>query len=112
MSRPLRSRATSNRNSRRLNTRGSAASSNGRLRSLPAPPNASDPRALPVAVARQAQREMDRLRRLPSGSPEAAQVRAYLHWLWTLPWDVVAPEDADRAKAEIKRSREDETVAE
>ena len=50
---------------------------------------------LPGEVARQAQREMDRLRRLPAGSPEAAQVRAYLHWLWSMPWEISAPEDAD-----------------
>jgi len=105
MSRPLRSRAT-NRNSRSLNTRGSAASPNGRPRSLPAPPRAPDPRALPIAVARQAQREMDRLRRLPSGSPEAAQVRAYLHWLWTLPWDIATPEDADLKQVHSALERE------
>ena len=38
---------------------------------------------------------MDRLRRLPSGSPEAGQVRAYLQWLWSLPWERSAGEDAD-----------------
>jgi len=46
------------------------------------------PGTLPSEVARQSQRQMDRLRRLPAGSPEAAQVRAYLHWLWSMPWDV------------------------
>ena len=61
----------------------------------PMPRNAAPP--LPVEVARQAQREMDRLRRLPSGTPEAAQVRAYLHWLWNVPWNVTAAEDADLA---------------
>ena len=45
------------------------------------------PGTLPSEVARQSQRQMDRLRRLPAGSPEAAQVRAYLHWLWSMPWD-------------------------
>jgi ATP-dependent Lon protease len=64
-----------------------------------APSRASTP-ALPLEVARQAQREMDRLRRLPSGTPEAAQVRAYLHWLWTLPWEVSAAEDADLKQVE------------
>jgi ATP-dependent Lon protease len=49
---------------------------------------------LPAEVARQAQREMDRLRRLPAGSPEAGQVRTYLHWLWSLPWERNAREDA------------------
>jgi ATP-dependent Lon protease len=50
---------------------------------------------MPREVTRQAQREMDRLRRLPPGSPEAAQVRAYLQWLWSMPWERAAPEDAD-----------------
>jgi ATP-dependent Lon protease len=56
-------------------------------RSLPAAtPLVPGGAGLPAHVARQAQREMDRLRRLPSGSPEAAQIRAYLHWLWSVPW--------------------------
>src|SRR5262249_24692822 len=49
---------------------------------------------LPAEVSRRAQREMDRLRRLPTGSPEAAQVRAYLQWLWSTPWESLAGEDA------------------
>ncbi len=67
-------------------------------RGVPEPPPAprGGPGAtLPSEVARQSQREMDRLRRLPAGSPEAGQVRAYLHWLWSLPWDATVPEDAD-----------------
>jgi ATP-dependent Lon protease len=55
---------------------------------------ASQATQLPADVARQAQREMDRLRRLPTGSPEAAQVRAYLQCLWSLPWERTAPEEA------------------
>ncbi len=50
---------------------------------------------LPAEVSRQSQREMDRLRRLPAGSPEAASVRAYLHWLWSLPWESAVSEEAD-----------------
>jgi len=50
---------------------------------------------LPAEVTRQAQREMDRLRRLPPGTPEAGHVRAYLQWLWSLPWERNTPEDAD-----------------
>jgi ATP-dependent Lon protease len=49
---------------------------------------------LPPEVARQAQREMDRLRRLPAGAPEAGQIRTYLDWLWSLPWERSAREDA------------------
>jgi ATP-dependent Lon protease len=62
--------------------------------------------ALPLEVARQAQREMDRLRRLPAGSPEAAQVRTYLQWLWTVPWESVAPEDAALPQVEAALERE------
>jgi ATP-dependent Lon protease len=51
--------------------------------------------SLPTEVARRAQREMDRLRKLPAGSPEAAHVRAYLQWLWNTPWTATAGEDAD-----------------
>jgi ATP-dependent Lon protease len=61
---------------------------------------------LPIEVARQAQREMDRLRRLPSGAPEAAQVRAYLQWLWALPWESSALEDADLRHVETELHRD------
>jgi len=61
--------------------------------------------SLPAEVARQAQREMDRLRRLPPGSPEAGQVRAYLQWLWALPWERSAPEDADLKQVEARLDR-------
>jgi ATP-dependent Lon protease len=62
--------------------------------------------ALPFEVAKQAQREMDRLRRLPPGSPEAGQVRGYLQWLWTMPWDATAPEDAPLKHVEAVLDRE------
>ena len=66
----------------------------------PAPPS-----SLPPEVSRCAQREMDRLRRLPTGSPEAAQVRAYLQWLWNTPWEQSAGEDADlrHVQAELEQ---------
>jgi ATP-dependent Lon protease len=62
---------------------------------VPTPPSAMPPGRLPVEVSRQAQREMDRLRRLPPGSHEAGHTRAYLQWLWAMPWERSAPEDAD-----------------
>jgi ATP-dependent Lon protease len=49
---------------------------------------------------------MDRLRRLPSGSPETGQIRVYLQWLWSLPWGVTAPEDADLKLVEGSFERE------
>ncbi|HEY6867620.1 MAG TPA: S16 family serine protease [Candidatus Eisenbacteria bacterium] len=63
-------------------------------------PRALSVGSLPPEVARQAQRDMDRLRRLPPGSAEAGQVRAYLQWLWTLPWDQSAPEGAHLKQVE------------
>jgi ATP-dependent Lon protease len=62
--------------------------------------------SLPPEVARQAQRDMDRLRRLPQGSAEAGQLRAYLQWLWSLPWDLSAPEDANLKQVEAVLERE------
>jgi ATP-dependent Lon protease len=61
---------------------------------------------LPPEVARQAQRDMDRLRRLPPGSAEAGQVRAYLQWLWSLPWDQAASEEANLKQVEAELERE------
>ncbi len=61
---------------------------------------------LPSEVMRRAQREMERLRRLAPGSPEAAQIRAYLQWLWALPWDRLAPEDADLQQVAATLDRE------
>src|SRR6185369_3446575 len=91
----------------RLAANGIAPHGNGRT----SPPRrahgpGSGTSALPLEVARQAQREMDRLRRLPPGTPEAAQVRVYLHWLWSLPWDVTSVEDADLSQVEEVLNRE------
>jgi len=61
---------------------------------------------LPLDVTRQAQREMDRLRRLPPGSPEAGHVRAYLQWLWSMPWERTTPEDADLKRVETVLERD------
>ncbi|HTO91990.1 MAG TPA: S16 family serine protease [Candidatus Sulfotelmatobacter sp.] len=69
-------------------------------------PPAATVNTLPAEVTRQAQREMDRLRRLPPGTPEAGQVRAYLQWLWGLPWERSAPEDADLRKVQRVLARE------
>lgn len=67
----------------------------------------TSPGTLPSEVARQSQRQMDRLRRLPAGSPEAAQVRAYLHWLWSMPWDRRVRENVrlDRVERSLDESQ-------
>jgi ATP-dependent Lon protease len=62
--------------------------------------------SLPTDIARQSQREMDRLRRLPQGSIEASLVRSYLQWLWSLPWNRAAREDADLKSAKRVLDRE------
>ncbi len=105
MARTLRSSNGSRRASRGLRAKAAVPTLPKVTRLVPAfqpAPAAS----LPVEVARQAQREMDRLRRLPPGSPEAGQVRTYLQWLWSLPWDRSAPEDADLKAVEVTLERE------
>src|SRR5204863_3862232 len=103
MPRPARSRAIGDRKPRTLRARAALATPISGERPLSvAAPNA----ALPLDVARQAQREMDRLRRLPAGSPEAAHVRAYLQWLWSMPWERATPEDADLKRVETVLERD------
>src|SRR5947208_15085922 len=105
MARPLRTRPATNRRRLRVQepAHSHAAASGHDDADVVARPRTQ---SLPVEVARQAQREMDRLRRLPAGAPETAQVRAYLQWLWSLPWDNSAPEDADSPNAETSLRRE------
>lgn len=105
MNRPDRSRSTRGRKPARTRTprvlASSAAPELGVERPRPEGLGAPMPvNTLPAEVTRQAQREMDRLRRLPPGTPEAGHVRAYLQWLWSLPWERTAPEDADLRKVQ------------
>lgn len=96
MSRPARkSPMQARRPSRALRAIADTSVSRNGERARPLPPAPAGAPALPAEVARQSQREMDRLRRLPAGAPEAAQVRSYLHWLWSLPWDATVSEEAD-----------------
>ena len=105
MSRPMRSRSVTNRKGLRVQSPGPGTVHNGTPHDTEA---LASPRtqSLPVEIARQAQREMDRLRRLPAGAPEAAQVRSYLQWLWSLPWDHSVTEDADLRHVETSLHRE------
>ena len=105
MPRSLRSPLGQRRSGRGL--RASATSQPARL--VPAAAQAAKSLAcagLPGEVMRRAQREMERLRRLPPSSPEAAQIRTYLQWLWALPWERLAPEDADLAQVAATLERE------
>jgi ATP-dependent Lon protease len=105
MTRPLRSRSAINRKSLRVQGVAPGNASHGVDRDGDAVVTAR-PQSLPVEIARQAQREMDRLRRLSTSAPEAAQVRGYLQWLWSLPWETSAPEDADLRRVESVLQRE------
>ncbi len=104
MARPSRTRSTQARRTLRATSALEAPSLHAP--EVPAP-GVSAPHigSLPTEVARRAQREMDRLRKLPAGSPEAAQVRAYLQWLWNTPWTALAGEDADlrHVQAELEQ---------
>lgn len=107
MPRAVRSQAATPRRSGRTLRASAAAPALERPSAGPlATPKAVPVASLPVDVARQAQREMDRLRRLPPGSPEAGQVRAYLQWLWSLPWDQNVTEDADLGRVEATLERD------
>ena len=55
---------------------------------------------LPTAVQERAERELDRLDKMPPMSAEAVVVRTYLEWLFALPWLDRAPEDTDLRRAE------------
>jgi ATP-dependent Lon protease len=105
MARPMRSRSGARRRSLRAPAPPSTATFSSPDRE-PAIPTAPPAQTLPLSIARVAQREMDRLRRLPPGAPEAAQVRAYLQNLWSLPWEKAAREDADLRRVETVLHRE------
>jgi ATP-dependent Lon protease len=48
---------------------------------------------------KQARRELDRLRHLPTAAAEYGVIRTYLDWLVTLPWSQVTPDNLDIANA-------------
>src|SRR5690606_36201367 len=55
---------------------------------------------LPPAVREKAEREIDRLEKMPVASAEGAVIRNYVDWLLALPWNVSTADDLDLAKAE------------
>ncbi|MFN8588531.1 MAG: S16 family serine protease [Candidatus Eisenbacteria bacterium] len=105
MSRPARNRTLSAKRSGRV-MRAAAALDDPIVRRDDDRPGPVPTAPLPAEVARQSQREMDRLRRMPSGSPEATQVRAYLQWIWSLPWEAQVSEEADLLEVEKTLARE------
>ncbi len=56
--------------------------------------------AMPDEVKQKALKEVDRLSRIPSASPEQGVIRTYVDWLVSLPWGVLTPDDLDLADAE------------
>ncbi len=60
-----------------------------------------DEAKMPEDVKKAADRELDRLSKVPQASPEYSVIRTYLDWLVQLPWSVETPDHID-----IKKARE------
>jgi ATP-dependent Lon protease len=58
-----------------------------------------DDAKMPEDVKKAADRELDRLIKVPTASPEYSVIRTYLDWLVQLPWSVSTSDQIDIAKA-------------
>jgi ATP-dependent Lon protease len=56
--------------------------------------------AMPDEVKEKALKEVDRLSRIPSASPEQGVIRTYVDWLVSLPWGVTTDDNLDLEDAE------------
>jgi ATP-dependent Lon protease len=56
--------------------------------------------AMPDEVKEKALKEVDRLSRIPSASPEQGVIRTYVDWLVSLPWGVETDDNLDLDEAE------------
>ncbi len=54
---------------------------------------------MPEEARKEAERELSRLEKIPSASPEHGVIRNYLDWLTALPWDVSTGKTIDVAEA-------------
>jgi ATP-dependent Lon protease len=59
-----------------------------------------DASGMPDPVRKEAERELDRLERVPQASPESGVIRDYLTWLCELPWNKETPDNLDLDRAE------------
>jgi ATP-dependent Lon protease len=56
--------------------------------------------AMPESVKERAEKEVDRLEKMPYAAPEGVVIRTYLDWLTTLPWDKRTEETLHLSEAE------------
>ena len=56
---------------------------------------------MPEEAKKESERELDRLAKMPPGSPESGYIRNYLDWMVALPWSRTTPDILD-----VKRARE------
>jgi ATP-dependent Lon protease len=58
-----------------------------------------DDAGMPEEIKKSADRELDRLQKVPTASPEYSVIRTYLDWLTQLPWDKSTSDQIDISRA-------------